>query len=195
MPSLNDPMIVQPFIDSYQTYWDPFLAGFGEKLSPSMLETAKRFGRHVPEIMDQLAKPPRTISHGDYRLDNMFFGTDDGGDPFAVIDWQVAYRARGVFDVSYFLCGTLSPYDRQAKEMDFLRRYHDLLGHHGVRGYEFDQCLHDYRLAALFCLAYAVIVGGSLDLTNERGVALVDAYVERIIAAVEDLDAAELLPA
>lgn len=195
MPSLTDPMIVQPIVESYQTYWDPFLAGFGDKLSSSMLETAKRFGRCAAEIMDQLAKPPRTISHGDYRLDNMFFGTEDGGDPFAVIDWQVAYRARGVFDVAYFLCGTLQPSDRRAMEMDILRRYHELLRQHGVRGYEFDECVHDYRLAALFCLAYAVIVGGSLDFANERGVALADAYVDRIIAVVEDLNAAELLPA
>ena len=37
---------------------------------------------------------PTTIVHGDYRLDNMFFASPQGGPEFAVIDWQIAHARR-----------------------------------------------------------------------------------------------------
>jgi len=36
---------------------------------------------------------------------------------------------------------------------------------------------------------------GTLDMANERGVAMWTAWLKRTAAAIEDLDAAELLPA
>jgi hypothetical protein len=78
--------------------------------------------------------------------------------------------------------------------MDLLRAYHRTLVEYGVRGYEFDECLHDYRLATLYFLIYPVIAGGTLDLSNERGLALVTAMLERSVLAILDLNAGELLP-
>ena len=42
---------------------------------------------------------------------------------------------------------------------------------------------------------FAVVAAGSVDLVNERAVALADAIVERDFTAVEDLDSVELLAA
>ena len=195
MPTLNDPLIVGTLMQAYQDTWDQFLDRFQAGLTSSMLHTAERFGRHIDKIIDRLAEPPCTITHGDYRLDNMFFGTEDGEPVLTMIDWQVSAKGRGVFDVAYFLAGTLEPHERRASEVDILKCYHQNLADGGVRNYSFEQCLLDYRLSALYCLVYAVIAGGSVDLVNDRAVALATAIVERDFAAVEDLDAAELLPA
>ncbi len=78
--------------------------------------------------------------------------------------------------------------------MRILESYHRILTENGVQGYDFDDCLHDYRLSTLFCLVYPVISGGTLDLSNERGLALVTAIIERNVAAILDLDAGDLLP-
>ena len=148
----------------------------------------------MPKLLDRLAQPPRTISHGDYRLDNLFFATPEGGDPLAVVDWQIISLGCGPFDVAYFMAGAVSPADRRAMEIDVLHSYHDTLIERGVQNYDFDRCFLDYRTAALFCWQYAVIIIGTLDTSNERGLALFNSVLERFVAIIVDLDAAELLP-
>ncbi len=193
MPFANDP-VNKSVEDSYQDAWDPFVERFGGRVPKSVLEIGERLAEKTGTIQDQTADPPRTITHGDYRYDNLFFATPEGGDPLAVIDWQIAFRGRGVYDVAYFMSQSVQPEERRAKEKEILRSYHRTLMENGARGYDFDQCLHDYRLSTLFCLVYPVIVGGTLDLSNERGLALATAMLDRSVAAIVDLDAGELLP-
>jgi hypothetical protein len=193
MPFASDPTQMQAVEDSYRGTWDSFLERFGDRLQASMVRTGERLADNIAGIMAYTAEPPRTIMHGDYRLDNLFFATPEGGDPLAVIDWQISFRGRGVFDVAYFMSGSLHPKERKAKEMGILRSYHSILTENGVRDYSFDQCLHDYRLSTLFCLVYPVIGGGSLDMGNERGVALWNGWLDRNVAAIVDLDAGELM--
>ncbi|MDP3768655.1 MAG: phosphotransferase, partial [Dehalococcoidia bacterium] len=195
MPYANDPLIAQSAYDSYHKAWPPFVEFVGGKLSPKMRGIGDRFGQNVIELMNRFGEPPRTIIHGDYRLDNMFFATPDGGDPLTVIDWQISSRGRGIFDLAYFACGTLPSAERKKAEMDLLRTYHELLSAHGVKGYSFDQCFEDYRASVLCCLIYAVIGIGNLDLANERGVELFMTIMQRTTSAIEDLNAGELLPA
>jgi len=193
MPLLNDSTIVGTILQSYQDIWPQFVERYGSRLPPARHRIAERFGKHAATIVEQLSAPQLTITHGDYRLDNMFFGSAAGQTPLSVIDWQVSARGRGAFDVGYFLTGTLEPEERRVRERDLLRRYHTILAKNGVQGYDFEDCWRDYRLSTLYCLAYAVIAG-SVDLANERGLALGHAIVERDFAAVEDLDAVDLLP-
>ena len=192
MPVVNDP-VNRSAEEAYQDAWDPFLDRFGSTLPGWLIETGERLGKNVINILDWFAEPPRTIGHGDYRLDNLFFATPQGGDPLAVIDWQISYRGRGVFDLAYFMSTNLHPHERKAREMEVLKTYRRILTENGVCGYEFDQCLYEYRVATLFCLIYPVISGGTYDLANERGVALVSAMLDRTVAAIGDLDAAAVL--
>ena len=193
MPLVNDPVNTSAE-ESYQEAWEPFLERFGDKLHGPMLSLAERLGNNVARMLDGLAHPPRTIIHGDYRLDNLVFGAPQGQDPLTVIDWQISSRGRGVFDVAYFMSTNLLPERRRASEMELLRVYHHILSERGARGYTFEQCLRDYRACTLFCLVYCVISGGTLDLANERGLALAIAMLERNLAAIADLDAGEMLP-
>lgn len=193
MPLLNDPVIAQTAEQAYNDAWGPVIESFGALIPPAMQELGVRFGKNVVNLMNELAVPPRTISHGDYRLDNLFFPTD-GSDKLTVIDWQISARGRGVFDVAYFLSGTLQPEERKAKEMELLGTYHKVLTENGVQGYDFDQCFLDYRASTLFSFLYSVIAIGSLDLANERGQALFTNNLTRNIAAISDLNAGELLP-
>ena len=91
----------------------------------------------------------------------MFFASPQGGPEFAVIDWQIANRGGGVFDVAYFVSGTLTPEERRSREHEIVKLYHDTLVENGVKNYSFDQCWQDYRLSTLFLLPYSVIGAGS----------------------------------
>ena len=191
--SFNDPVRSAASQQSYQQAWVPFVENFGSALPPAILEIGERFGDQVVALTNQLARHPVTISHGDYRLDNLFFASPEGGAPLTVIDWQIVSRGRGVFDVAYFMTGTLPPEVRKEKDEPFLRMYHEILLENGVTGYDFDACWHDYRTSTLFCWLYSVIQIGSLDPSNERGLAVFSAILERNAAALTDLNAGELL--
>ncbi len=57
--------------------------------SAEVRELAEEYGFRLADHLTHLSAEPRTFVHGDYRLDNMFFG-DGGRDGFAVLDWQNA---------------------------------------------------------------------------------------------------------
>jgi thiamine kinase-like enzyme len=140
-----------------------------------------------------MATAPHMLCHGDARLDNIFFGSPDGKQPLTFVDWQIAVRARGPYDIGYFTSQSMQPADRKTHEEELLRGYYDKLAKAGVKNYSWEQCWEDYRVSVLFCLAYPVIAGGSIDLANERGVALGNAMTDRSIAAIAELDCASLL--
>jgi thiamine kinase-like enzyme len=179
----------------YQQLWSTFVAKFSELLPGAFLEIGARFRPHVAHSRHQLAGPPHTIVHGDFRLDNCLFGPAESDTALTVIDWQVALRGRGVSDVAYFLAFCVPPSQRRALEKSCLQTYHTILGTNGVRGYEFAQCLQDYRLSLLQVLARLVTAGALLDFTSDRGQAPAEALIQRCAAALEDHNIGALLPA
>lgn len=193
MPVIDAP-VHRSAENSYQQAWTPFIENFGDRLSPAMRKTAERIGTNVIKLQSSVADRPHTIVHGDYRTDNLFFGTPEGGEPFSVADWQIACRGRGIFDVAYLLCGGLDVSLRSANERRLVQLYHDTLTKNGVKGYSFEQCWTEYRRIALYVLVYVVISLGTLDFANERGLKLFNVWLERSTTAIEELNAAELLP-
>jgi len=191
IPYMNDP--VHHFVESsYNDGWENFARNFGERLTPRAITIAERFKTKIIATENALSSAPLTIAHGDLRYDNLFFS--DSGE-MAVADWQIILRARGPYDVAYFMSQSVNPADRKACEKDILRSYHETLLERGVKGYSFDQCFDDYRACAMFCLVYPVTMGGTLDLTNERGVELATAMLDRSVATILDLDCDEMIPA
>jgi hypothetical protein len=194
MPAINAP-VQQTAAAAYGQAWKPFLDMFGAKLTPEVRSACERIGENVVKIQTAFAQPPLTISHGDYRVDNLFFSEGKGALQMAVADWQISTLGRGTFDVAYLLCGGLTPELRRAHERELVKQYHDTLTANDVTGYSYDECWDDYRLGALFQFVYIVIAVGTLDAANERGMALWTAWLERGAASVEELNAIERLPA
>lgn len=194
MPAINAP-VQQVAAGAYAQAWKPFLDMFGAQLTPEVRSACERIGESVVKIQTAFAQPPLTISHGDYRIDNLFFSSDQSSMKLAVADWQISTIGRGAFDVAYLLCGGLPSELRRSHERDLVKLYHDTLVQNGVQDYPLDECWDDYRLGALFQFVYIVIAVGTLDAANERGMALWSAWLERGATAVEELNAIERLPA
>ncbi len=177
----------------YQQSWGPFLDKFGNQVHDSFLELGAWLGRNVANIRNRLAESPRTLIHGDLRLDNLLFSSSENGTSLIVIDWQFIGRGRSVSDIAYFLVFCLPPEQRRGMEKSLLKIYHSVLIEAGVRGYDFDQFLYDYRLSVLQILQRLVVSVGVLDFTSERGQSLMKAIFERCIAAVDDHGVYELM--
>jgi len=165
---------------------------FGDAFSDTTRQLAEAFGLGVVDHMAALRAGPRTFTHGDYRLDNLFF-RDDGGDGVTVIDWQVSGLSSGLYDVGYFLAGNLTVPDRRQIEREAVEEYHDIVRRSGATDFTFDECWRMYRRNTLAALLTSVIVCGGLDLNDDRSRRLAEVGLRRSLAAIEDLDAAEFV--
>jgi hypothetical protein len=187
MPGLDDPSILT-LPNTFAIGWPIFLERFGGELPARCLRWCERFVERIPEWIATHYDEPVTLTHGDFRLDNLFF-LDDGS--VAVIDWQLCMRSPGQADVVYFCANNLTVELRRAHEVALIKRYVAGLHAAGVPpdAVTFDGVWQGYLEGLVF---YAVSFGASLltiDPANERGSALFDALVRRTFAAVDDLDA------
>ena len=173
----------------------PCLERFGNLFSDRTRRLAETFGPRVVDHMRQLATGPQTLTHGDFRLENMFFG-GAGTDDFTVIDWQTSgLIGNGVYDVAYFMVSSVPTEVRRRVEREAVEEYHGILCSMGAKDITFEECWHSYRQNILGMLVPGICAGGALDMSHERIRTLGEAMLRRTLAAIEDLDAAELLPA
>ena len=177
----------------YPYAWPLYLQKFGVGLADDVRSLGERLLPVIADMLDTFGDRPRTLCHGDYRLDNLFFANGSGQAPVTVVDWQIAIQSIGTYDVGYFISQSVSPALRREVELDLLRAYHDRLVDMGVRHYSFGDCLNDYRWTLMFCLCYPVMGGGLGDVANERGTALALAMTDRCMAAIRDWKAFEFI--
>ena len=127
----------------YAFAWPLFLQQFGSDLPDDMRRLGERLSEQIVGMLDRVQDRPRTLCHGDYRLDNFFFGARPEHDALTVVDWQIAVRSIGTYDVGYFVSQSVPPSLRREIELDLLRAYHDRLVELGVRNYSFGDCIDD----------------------------------------------------
>lgn len=191
MPGLDDPQILT-LADTFAIGWPMFLERFGNELPQRCLRWCEQFVGGIPEWIRTHYDDPITLTHGDFRLDNLFFA-DDGS--VAVIDWQMCMRAPGQTDLVYFCANNLSVEMRRAHEDALIDRYVAGLHAAGVPSdaVNVESVRRGYLEGLLF---YAVSFGASLltiDPSNARGSALFDALVRRTFAAVDDHDVGTIM--
>lgn len=180
---------------AYPEAWQTTLPLYADRMPQAIRDVLPTLGRRISALMEPLGRGPLTMIHGDYRLDNMFFGNAGSGYELAVLDWQSPNRAFRAYDIAYFLYGNVDTVTRRAHEMDALGEYHLTLVENGVRGYEWEQLVDDYKSSLLVSLGIFVVNAATLDPANDRGRTLFDLFFDRLSAAIMDLDALRLLPA
>lgn len=157
---------------------------------PEIRDLAEEYGLRLVDHLDHLVREPLTFVHGDYRLDNLFFGEDG----LRVVDWQNSAVSNGLYDVAYFFAGSVSTEVRRAIEREALLEYHDIVCSLGARNFSFERCWRLYRETLLGCLVLPVVVAGWLEESQGRQMELRDAVATRTARALEDQQAGNLLP-
>jgi hypothetical protein len=171
----------------------PFLEAFASELTPKQVEFVQAYLPRMNPIQDAYVTGAVTLCHGDLRLDNVFWGSPDGSSPVTLIDWQIALKGPGPYDIAYFMSQSVEPEVRKANEEALLGEYHATLVANGVKDYSWEKCWDDYRASIMFCLSYPVVGSVSVDLGNERGVELANKMRRRCLSAITDLKAYEVL--
>ena len=187
IPDLNDPMSAS-LGTMFPVGWPTFLARYADSLPERVLRWCEKFVPMLDQWIVDHRDWPCTLTHGDFRLDNMFFGSDG---TMTLIDWQLSMRVPGSTDLVYFLGTNLPRAMRRAQEADLIERYCAGLRARGVPAPWSDAkfITGSYAEGCLFyCTSFAASIL-TLDTANERGAALMDALVRRAFAAADDLDA------
>jgi hypothetical protein len=183
LPAADDPITMQA-AQVYEDSWPHFVEKWQHVVPAGGIELGERVRDAYRQMLTELAVPPRTFVHTDFRLDNLFFG--EGG--VTVIDWQLSTRSTGVYDVAYLLSQSMDVAVRRENQEAILGAWHERLCQAGVRDYPIEQARLDYAASALVCLVVAVAAGADMDLGNPRGEALVRAIAERGFSAALDVD-------
>lgn len=128
---------------------------------------------------------PFTVTHGDYRLDNLLFATTPEGVPCSVVDWQTPGHGNGVGDLAYFIGAGLLPPDRRKYEWELvdlyiagIESYGHAINHEWVKNH--------YRREAISGLVMAVIASQIVGRTD-RGDKMFEVMATRhILQGIEN---------
>ncbi len=153
--------------EQIKTLYGPAQALFRERYSDSL----------EPELMrvcDELAEAgalwfgrsatPRSLQHGDFRLDNLLFDVRGAAEPIAVLDWQTLAAGNGLTDLGYFLGCGIGDALRFLHEDELIELYLMEMATRGVTLTR-EEFWDDYRLGALHGVSTAVFSAAYVERT------------------------------
>lgn len=177
-------------VDQLCGLWSMFLPGFLATYEPYLdaeaVAVIHAFGPRLGDWMDGRVGPT-TVTHGDYRLDNLLFATPSGGPPVTAVDWQTPGHGPPIADLAYFCGAGLLPSARREFESALVQSYLDALEPYGVvvdASWAWEQYRREAFGGVIMAVVASQIVGGS-----ERSEAMFAAMATRHLQHCIDLDA------
>lgn len=181
--------------DGYETSWPNFAREYELRLGPEGLALGESLLQHLDWLQARVAERPSSFVHADLRADNILLGDPQSDEAAVIVDWQLGNRSLAAIDPTRLLGGSEPAAQRKGHHMEVFTAWHESLLENGVKGYEFEEALDDFRLGALHCLLIPVKAHGFVgDYTSVRTSRLHDAQVERIYVSALELEAQSLLP-
>lgn len=174
--------------------WPNMVQIFGQFIDPEIAAREQQFIAALPQLQSLMDQGPITLLHGDFRMENVLFGTSASHHKVAIIDWQGPLLGRGMVDVALMLGQSTDVEVRRSHERDLINRYTRQLATLGITGYSAEQGWQDYQMALLYNWVYVGVVAGTLDVSNARAFAWMSQMVARQSAVSCDLDIFRLLP-
>jgi len=172
---------------AYETAWPRVQEFFPELITDDVRSFGDAYAARIPALFEKLSEPPLVLSHGDWRLDNLFVTPDN--DVIAV-DWQLIDRSVGPRDLAYFVTGSIDVSDPAEYQTMFATYLADL-AEHGVHPDE-QWAYEMYRYGTLLGFVYPVIAAGALTIEDPRHIEVTRAMFVRSLNALEALDAFDL---
>jgi hypothetical protein len=188
LPRLCDEPYMSSVRAAFESSWPRVGEVFPDALTPAIKKFGDTFAPRIAPLFAKLVDGPNVLSHGDWRLDNLFV-TEDGWEVIAV-DWQLVDRSVGPRDLAYLVSQSLNLDD----EDDYERALAIYLADLAEQRVEPDAAWawDRYRYGALLGFGYPVIATGLLTVEDPRHLRLTRALLDRSLRALEALDAFDL---
>ncbi len=178
----------------YRDTWPRFVARNAGQIPAEVLQFGEHLVGRVAASEALLDATPKTLIHGDFRLENMLFGAHEGQPACWVIDWEDCYLWCGLFDVAWFLGGNLTLAEVGYEEA-LVQFYHRTLVESGVVDYSWGQCYQDYRRAMLSAFVQGILLATPSDTDNEHCHRRAQSVGARFMAACTRLRLGDIIPA
>ena len=173
----------------------PLYAGFvdryGGQIAPNHRLVCERLVGAFDGYVEVEAGQMRGLVHGDYRLDNMLFGTAEAERALTVVDWQTVSWGPALTDLAYFLGTSLPAQDRRAHYEALLLAYHEALGPGAP--ISLAEVREGVRRQSFFGVMMAIVSSMLVERT-ERGDRMFMTMLQRHCDHVLDTDALATLP-
>ncbi len=171
-------------------FWPAFKQRYEGRLAPELFELGDEYVARVQEAGEEPEPALVTVSHGDFRIDNMLFGGPDGR--VVVLDWQTISPGHPLSDVSYLLGTSIADSKTRRDAEEGLVEYYcaqmEMLG----APIGFREAWTAYRRYA--CNGFAMAITASmLAKRTERGDEMFAVMAERPAQQMMDLDTLSLL--
>jgi Ecdysteroid kinase-like family len=189
--SVTDPVFQGFFTAPFRACWETYRANARQPVPALAEEFARNYVDLVPSLFEQLQEPI-ALTFGDFRVDNLFF--DHDGEP-AVVDFQFAMRASGIYDVAYLVSQGLTTENRKGQDRRFVQHYLRALSAAGGPDFEFDQAWRQFQVASAILLGFPILAMTYWDDLPERARNLCLTLVERSLATLAETGALDLVTA
>ncbi|TFG77410.1 MAG: DUF1679 domain-containing protein [Thermodesulfobacteriales bacterium] len=180
--------------DDYADKWESFVEHYGYCLDDKGRELCGKLARFIDWKKAEIQKRQKTIVHSDLREDNLLFPPSGSNDSILIIDWQLAVRNIGAFDVARLMGGSELPKERKGHQFEVLKRWHYTLIEHGVTNYPWEDAVYDFRLGTLSFLCYPVHLHQEIIGVQGRAKLLAEAIFTRSFATAVEIEAGSILP-
>jgi ecdysteroid kinase len=184
----RDAPISQPLLAEL---YASFIERYGDRIPLRHRAVCERLVAGFDAYLAAGERGSQGLVHGDYRLDNLLFGTEGAQRPLTVVDWQTVAWGPALTDLAYFLGCALPVEARRAHGDELMAAYHDALGPSAPL--TLDDVHEGVRRQSFFGVMMA-IVSSMLVQRTERGDEMFMLMLERHSEHVLDTDALTLLP-
>lgn len=171
-----------------------FVDRYGDQIAPEHRVVCERLVAAFDGYVAAESEPGRIrgLVHGDYRLDNILFGTAGAERALTVVDWQTVSWGPAFTDLAYFLGCALRTQDRRDRYDELLRAYHDALGPEAP--VSLADVAEGVRRQSFFGVMMAIISSMLVERTD-RGDRMFMTMLQRNCDHVLDTDGLATLPA
>ena len=173
---------------AFDTAWPRVQEFFPEMITARVKIFGDEFPAKIPALFEKLCAGPTVLSHGDWRLDNLFFTPDA---EVVAVDWQLIDRSVGPRDLAYFVTESVNVSDPEDYQIAFATYLADLATHdvHPDEQWAYEM----YRYGTMLGFVYPVVAAGALTIDDPRHLELTGAMLRRCIDGLDALDAYDLV--
>ena len=185
IPDMKESYMLK-IVDDMVEYQPEFLNRFGHLMNDSRKKLLKKIVDYYPNFPQILSDGILTLTHWDYRVENLFFTPNV--DDITVIDWQLMMANKPGWDLAYLLCTNVQIDIRREIFEESCEDYLQGLKNNGI-DFTKEELNKNMMISLLAMMTFPVVGGANYDLENMRSKRLFEVFTERLFSAVEDYDA------
>ena len=185
IPDMKESYMLK-IVDDMVEYQPEFLNRFGHLMTDSRKKLLNKIVDYYPNFPQILSDGILTLTHWDYRVENLFFTPNV--DDITVIDWQLMMANKPGWDFAYLLCTNVQIDLRREIFEKSCEVYLQGLKNNGI-DFTKEELNKNMMISLLAMMTFPVVGGANYDLENMRSKKLFEVFTERLFSAVEDYNA------